>query len=216
MKTQATQKMHPQFGRVVVYKTGLGCADCGYDAHEGPCMQHLLVPLVRCRVQRERLFAAPRRASRHYAAPERVVTKIITDREIQLAREHARDAGNASLVEMLQQLVEYRRVARKVLTEHDYRMSYNKEMSHLDTLVGRSGCQWWQCDQQATTRRMRAEAHSRGDAATLCCTHADEGEVKGLWDMDHPQSVEWKRSDMSMREWRRKRDEEIAQEGAAS
>lgn len=36
-KQQHVEQVHPEFGRVVVYKTGLGCADCGYDAHTGPC-----------------------------------------------------------------------------------------------------------------------------------------------------------------------------------
>jgi hypothetical protein len=149
-----------------------------------------------------------------------VSTKIITDREIQIARQRAReggrtvsgDGGDVALVEMLQQLLDYRRIARDVLAEHDYRASYNRNMAHLDSLVGRSGCTWFQCDQLAKTRRMRAESHSRGTAAHLCCKHADEGEEKGLWDMQHPMSIEWKQSDMSMREWARKRDEERARE----
>lgn len=138
---------------------------------------------------------------------------MITDREIQLARAHARDAADKPLVEMLQQLLDYRRTAREVLGEHDYRTHYNRAMSHLDTLVGQSGCQWFQCTAAATTRRVRAESHSRGEAAHLCCAHADEGEQKGLWIDDHVMNVEWRKSDYEMRAWAKKRAEERAQEG---
>jgi phage/plasmid primase-like uncharacterized protein len=146
--------------------------------------------------------------------------KVITDREIQIARQRAReggrtvsgDGGDVALVEMLQQLLDYRRISREVVTKHDYRAHHNKSMSYLDSLVGQSGCQWFQCTAEAKTHRMRNEAHSRGEASCVCCKHADEGEEKGLWDMQHPMSIEWKQSDMSMREWARKRDEERARE----
>ena len=136
-----------------------------------------------------------------------------TDRDIQLARERARDAGDKALVEMLQQLLDYRRTAREVLTHHDYRTHYNKAMAYLDTLVGQSGCQWFQCASPATTRRVRAEAHSRGEACHVCCAHADEGEQKGLWLDDHPMNIEWRKRDYEMRAWAQKRAEERAQEG---
>lgn len=139
---------------------------------------------------------------------------MITDREIQLARERAREAADKPLVEMLQQLLDYRRTAREVLGEHDYRAHYNKAMSYLDTLVGQSGCQWFQCTAAATTRRVRAESHSRGEAAHLCCAHADEGEQKGLWIDDHGMNIEWRKRDYEMRAWAQKRAEERAQEGA--
>lgn len=136
-----------------------------------------------------------------------------TDRDIQLAREVAYKAGDKPLVEMLQQLLDYRRTSREVLGHHDYRAHYNKAMPYLDTLVGQSGCEWYACTAEAKTRRMRAESHSSGEASNLCCAHADEGEQKGLWLNEHPMTVEWKRSDMSAREWARKRAEERAQEG---
>lgn len=138
---------------------------------------------------------------------------MITDREIQLARERAREAADKPLVEMLQQLIDYRRTAREVLGEHDYRTHYNKAMAYLDTLVGQSGCQWWACTNAATTRRVRVESHSRGEAAHLCCVHADEGEQKGLWLDDHPMNIEWRKRDHEARAWAQKRAEERAQEG---
>ncbi len=137
---------------------------------------------------------------------------VITDREVQLARERARKSGDVTLVEMLQQLLDYRRHARKVIAAHDYRTHYNREMPELNTLVDRSGCEWWQCDQRAETRRMRAESHSRGEAAHLCCAHADEGEAKGLWDGAHPMTVAWRKDDYANRDWKRRRDTERAQE----
>lgn len=138
---------------------------------------------------------------------------IITDREIQLARDNAHLDKKPQVAEMLQQLLDFRRHAREVLTHHDYRTHYNRAMPYLDTLVGQSGCNWFQCDQEATTRRMRAESHSRGESSNLCCAHADEGEQKGLWLNDHPMNVEWRKRDYEMRAWAQKRAEERAQEG---
>jgi hypothetical protein len=138
---------------------------------------------------------------------------VNTDREIQLAREVAYKTGNKPLTDMLQQLLDYRRAAREVLGHHDYRQHYNRSMPYLDTLVGQSGCVWFQCTAEAKTRRMRAESHSRGEASHLCCAHADEGEQKGLWLNDHPTNVEWRRQDYEARKWAQKRAEECAQEG---
>lgn len=141
------------------------------------------------------------------------MSNVLTDREIQLARERARGAGDKATADMLQQLLDYRRTARDVLGAHDYRANYNKAMPYLDTLVGQSGCQWFQCTAAATTRRVRAESHSRGEAAHLCCTHADEGEQKSLWLNDHPMNVEWCKRDHEARKWAQQRAEERAQEG---
>ncbi len=133
----------------------------------------------------------------------------VTDRKIQDAREHARDIGNQSLADMLQQLLDYRATARKVIGAHDYRQpGHNGEMPYLDSLVGRSGCQWYTCDQLATTRRIRAESHSRGETAHLCCAHADAGEAKGIWLMDHEMTIEWHKRDHEMRAWRQQRNDE--------
>jgi hypothetical protein len=32
-----SREQHPRYGTVTRYNTGLACADCGCDAHVGPC-----------------------------------------------------------------------------------------------------------------------------------------------------------------------------------
>lgn len=133
--------------------------------------------------------------------------KVITDREIQLARERAYEAGDDQLGKMLQQLLDFRTHGRVAVSEHDFRISYNRGVSEMTVIVNRSGCEWWACTAPARTPRMR-RAH-QGESCRLCRTHADEGETRGLWDEAHPNNKNWKQRDAEERTGEARRAAEL-------
>jgi hypothetical protein len=139
-----------------------------------------------------------------------VTDPVITDREVQLARDRAREAGDDPLRHMLEQLLDFREHGRAAVAEHDFRIYYNGGISQMTTLVNQSGCAWWQCTRPALTPRMRRERS--GESCRLCREHADEGEAKGLWHDDHPNNVRWKATDANERVWEAKRAAERASE----
>lgn len=123
--------------------------------------------------------------------------RVITDREIQLTRERAREAGDEQLVTRLQQLLDFRNHGRAALSEHDPRVNYNSGVSWMEPIVNQSGCQWWECKAPASTTRMRCDR--QGDSCRLCRVHADEGETRGYWDERHPNNKHWKQRDEAHR-----------------
>ena len=141
-----------------------------------------------------------------------MTAKVITDREIQLAA--SAHAGDADLAEMLHQLIDFRKYARAAVAEHDFSSCYNRGISELIMYVNRSGCEWWLCDQVASTSRLRDNGCH--EYVRLCCAHADEGEVKGFWSEWHSDNVRLKQEDLEMRAWRTKWEAERAAELAAA
>lgn len=125
--------------------------------------------------------------------------KVITDRDVQLARERAYAADDARLGDMLQQLLDFREHGRIAVSEHDFRVYYNRGISWMTSIVNQSGCQWWACSEPSKTARMRREHH--GESCRLCRAHADEGEAKGFWHDDHPNNARWKQEDVEERAW---------------
>lgn len=123
--------------------------------------------------------------------------KVITDREVQYARERAYGAGDRKLGDMLQQLLEFRVHGRITVSEHDFRIYYNRGISEMASIVNHSGCQWAKCSAPAQTARMRLGYP--GVSCRLCLTHADEGEALGLWDEGHPNNKRWKQKDAAFK-----------------
>jgi hypothetical protein len=122
---------------------------------------------------------------------------VITDRQIQAARNLAHEQGNEALYQMLEDLLRFREHARCAVAEHDFRLGCNSGVSELSFLVYRSGCQWWACDQKAVTVRMQ-RAHG-GIIRWLCRDHADQGEREGTWNENHRDHVRWKCEDDTAR-----------------
>jgi hypothetical protein len=134
---------------------------------------------------------------------------IVTDREIQLL---SYESENTRLQQMLQELVELRRAARTTITKYDlYRPHGYNPAIELGGLVNRAGCEWWNCTAHAATQRKRKDRHD--EASHLCTAHADEGDVKGLWDEDHPTNQAWRQEDYERRATARKRTVEMIDEG---
>jgi hypothetical protein len=122
---------------------------------------------------------------------------VITDRKVQLACDRASEAGDEQLVELLQQLLEFREHGRVAVAEHDLRVYYNRGVSWMTMHVKQSGCEWRDCEQRAETVRVQ---RSSGQVCWLCYAHADEGEVRGNWNDTHPDNACWKEEDA---EWRK-------------
>ena len=121
--------------------------------------------------------------------------KVITDREVQRASYCAHEAGDEQLAAMLEQLLQFREHGRVAVSEHDFRVYYNRGISWMTSIVNQSGCEWWSCIEPARTARMRRDRVS----CRLCRPHADEGEVKGLWDEGHSNNTRWKQEDAEAR-----------------
>jgi hypothetical protein len=126
---------------------------------------------------------------------EEYAVKVITDREVQLARDRVYEAGDYQLDAMLQKLLDFRKHGRVALSEHDFRVYYNRGISWMASIVNQSGCEWWTCGAAASTSRQR---RSRV-AFRLCRAHADEGEARGLWDEGHSNNMRWKQEDAEER-----------------
>ncbi len=126
-----------------------------------------------------------------------MLMKVIADREVQLARQRAHEVGDDRLADMLQQLLDFREHGRIAVSEHDFRIYYNRGISWMAAIVNQSGCQWWECTAPAQTARMRRESWE--ESSRLCRTHADEGEARGFWNEGHPNNTRWRQEDAERR-----------------